>query len=149
MISGNKTISWKRSRPFVGILAVSALAVLPVFSQTKSSSGTDDALNKKSVVKRDPFWPVGYQPDPVRKPTEQKQNNVAPRVKTSWNDAMKSVVINGVSSRANNEFFAVINGQVKRVGDTVKLTHEGIIYTWAVDKITPPGSVKLRRVSAR
>ena len=72
-----------------------------------------------------------------------------PAVSSNWKDAMKKVVINGVSSRADDEFFAVINGQVKSIGETVTLKHEGTIYTWAVDSITPPGSVKLRRVSAK
>ena len=62
---------------------------------------------------------------------------------------MKKVVINGVSSSADNDYYAVINGEVKSVGDTVSVRMDSSVYTWAVDDIKPPGSVKLRRVSVR
>jgi len=113
-------------------------------AETKKTDGMDDALNEK----RDPFWPVGYVPDRIKKAVEKKNGQAESPAGSNWNEAMKKIVINGVSSRANNQFYAVINGQVKSVGDTVTLRYEGTIYTWAVDGIKPPGSVKLRRVSA-
>ncbi len=129
-------------------LFVTMLAIAASGDESKIVSGTDDAMNEGSSVRRDPFWPVGYAPESV-KPVEGQAKRVAkPTLENDWNTAMRKVVINGVSSRAKNEFFAVINGQVKSVGDNVTVNHEGTIYTWAVDSITPPGSVKLRRVSA-
>ena len=149
MTNVSKSISWKRSKLFIVVLGLSVGMGMPTHAQTKLVGGTDDALTQKPVVQRDPFWPVGYQPEPVEEAATEQKEIVIPKVSSNWNEAMKKVVINGVSSRASNEFFAVINGQVKSVGDTVTLSHEGTIYTWAVDSITPPGSVKLRRVSAR
>ena len=114
------------------------------------AGGTNDALEQEAVLKRDPFWPVGYTPKKIKSviPSENpKQSSV--KVDNSWNEAMKKVVINGVSSRADNAYIAVINGQIKSIGDTITINHGGTIYTWAVDGIEPPGSVKLRRVSAR
>jgi hypothetical protein len=135
---------------FVLALGLCLSAVPSAFSQTNKSGGTNDAKKDESVFKRDPFWPVGYVPENLKKAAvENDQIVTAPAVNNNWNEAMKKVVINGVSSRSDDEFFAVINGQVKSVGDTVTLNHEGTVYTWAVDSINPPGSVKLRRVSAQ
>ena len=119
-------------------------------AQTAVANGTNDALEQEAFIKRDPFWPVGYVPKIIKSvaPKGTSEQGVA-KVDNSWNEAMKKVEINGVSSRANNAYCAVINGQVKSVGDTVTINHGGTIYTWAVDGIEPPSSVKLRRVSAR
>lgn len=119
-------------------------------AQKAGTGGTNDALEQKAVLKRDPFWPVGYVPLDIKRlvpNVRPEQSN--DKVDNSWNEAMKKVEINGVSSRAKDAYCAVINGQVKSVGDTVTINHAGTIYTWAVDGIEPPGSVKLRRVSAR
>ena len=119
-------------------------------AHTAVANGTNDALEQEAFIKRDPFWPVGYVPKNIKSviPKGDPEQGVA-KIDNSWNEAMKKVVINGVSSRANNVYCAVINGQVKSVGDTVTINHSGTIYTWAVDGIEPPSSVKLRRVSAR
>lgn len=121
-----------------------------VQAQAVVANGTNDAIEQEAFIKRDPFWPVGYVPKIIANviPKGTSEQGVA-KVDNSWNEAMKKVEINGVSSRANNAYCAVINGQVKSVGDTVTITHGDTIYTWAVDGIEPPSSVKLRRVSAR
>lgn len=126
-----------------------AVLLLGQSSGIAQTNNIDDALTLKNVQKRDPFWPVGYVPKRIKTTApEQTEKVVLPIVNNDWNAAMKKIVINGVSSRADNEFFAVINGRVKSVGEEVTLTHEGMIYTWAVEEISPPRSVKLRRVSA-
>ena len=141
-------ISGKFSVLSIILLVLSIGLASTAYSQSNKSDGMDDALKEKSVPKRDPFWPVGYVPEGEVK-VDDEQKIVIPVVNNNWNEAMKNVVINGVSSRADHEFFAVINGQVKSVGERVTLKHEGTVYTWAVERITPPGSVKLRRVSAQ
>ncbi len=123
---------------------------MPYCLKAAPADGTDVAKKGATAIKRDPFWPVGYVPEHVKAAVlaKEKPEAVKPTVANDWNKAMRKVVINGVSSRADNEFFAVINGQVKSVGKTITVNHEGTVYTWAVDEIKPPGSVKLRRVSA-
>lgn len=146
MTNINKSGIRKTGRLCFPIVGIGLLLCSDSFSQTKSPGGTNDADIVVTASKRDPFWPVGYVPKElqkkevavVKKPTESND----------WSGAMKKVVINGVSSRANNEFFAVVNGEVKSVNDTVSVTHGGMTYTWAVASIKPPGSVRLRRVSA-
>lgn len=122
----------------------------PVQAQKAVADGTNDAQEQGTAVRRDPFWPVGYVPKKITSviPVEYSKNSEV-KVDNSWNEAMKKVVINGVSARAENAYFAVINGQIKSIGDTVTINHSGTLYTWAVDGVEPPDLVKLRRVSAR
>ena len=148
MTNVNKSKCWNSGKLLVPMLGIGILLSADCFSQTKPVSGTNDATSLGSVIKRDPFWPVGHVPESVRAANKKKTVVKKPTESNDWNGAMKKVVINGVSSRANNDFFAVINGQIKRVDDTISIIHGGVTYTWAVASIKPPGSVKLRRVSA-
>jgi hypothetical protein len=99
---------------------------------------------KISITARDPFWPVGYEPEKPENVEVMKLQTLADK---NWNEAMKQVVIQGVS-RVSGEYCAIINTKTKRVGESVSVEYGGVRYTWRVDGITPPGSVKLRRVSA-
>ena len=148
MTNINKSKLWKSGNLLLPMLGISFFLVSDSFSQTAVSGGTKDAKPLPTAVKRDPFWPVGYVPESVRIANVKKTVVKKPTENNDWNGAMKQVVINGVSSRSNNEFFAVINGQVRSVDDTISVNHGGVTYTWAVASIKPPGSVKLRRVSA-
>ncbi|MDF7809298.1 hypothetical protein P4E94_17770 [Pontiellaceae bacterium B12219] len=147
-MTNNKTYRrWRFASLKLSVIGTALLISASAFSQTKTTSGMNDAKTETSAVKRDPFWPVGFVPESQMK-DEKAVVVKKPTGNNDWSGAMKKVVINGVSSRANNEFFAVINGAVKSENDTVSVEHEGTIYTWAVASIKPPGSVKLRRVSA-
>ena len=130
--------------PMIGILVLSATTAL---SQTENGSGTNDANSVATSVKRDPFWPVGYVPEKIVQ-AKKKSTMKKTTVKNDWAGAMKKVVINGVSSKGKNDFYAVVNGELKSLGDTFSVDHNGTTYTWAVASIQPPGSVRLRRVSA-
>ena len=138
-----------RKRVQTLLLAGGVAGMAMTLSAEPAQSGTKDAIKGEAVVKRDPFWPVGYVPANAQVDVGESPPASPVRGSNSWNEAMKRVVINGVSSRADNEYFAVINGEVKSVGDTISIVLDSTVYTWAVDGIEPPGSVKLRRVSAR
>jgi len=139
-----------RHAAFRAVLLATAGVLLNV-AQVTAQDGMKDAQNGSAAMKRDPFWPVGYIPADVQVETGPAPAAASERSQggNSWNEAMKRVVINGVSSRSDSEYFAVINGEVKSVGDTVSVVLGNSTYTWAVDRIEPPGSVKLRRVSVR
>jgi hypothetical protein len=127
------------------------LSVASAYSKPNQGSGTNDAKKMEASEKRDPFWPVGYVPERIKNAALTDAQKTAKRLDGSkdWNSAMKQIVINGISSRANDEFIAVINGQIKSVGEHISVTQGGSVFTWAVDSIAPPGSVKLRRVSVK
>jgi len=127
---------------FVSLSIAFGMVAIP----SASATGGDRV---KLIGKRDPFWPVGYIPERLiaKEPPAEKVKSVP--VVGSWSVAMKTIVINGVSSRSNDDFFAVINGEIKSVGDTVTVKYGDAVYTWSVDSIRPPNSVKLRRVSVQ
>ena len=128
----------------VGLKAVPAADI-----QTSPSDGIDNAKVSKATA-RDPFWPVGYKPKwSIEKESDAHIEVVGKEGSTDWNKAMEQVEIQGVSSRAGNEFYAVINGEIKSAGETVSVTVDDVNYTWMIEGISPPSSVKLRRVSAR
>jgi hypothetical protein len=133
------------------VLILVFIGFITCISWAKSSDGINDAKKSMVTVMRDPFWPVGYQP--INRSGDEK--NVTEKVltasngSTDWNAAMKQVVINGVSSRGGNEYVAVINNEVKTVGETISITYGGTQYSWIVQSITPPKSVQLRRVSVK
>ena len=114
----------------------------------QQENGGTENVNNSSSETRDPFWPVGFVPEGKKEPVEKKEP-VAPVVEGGWSEAMNNVVINGVSSRADGDYYAVINREIKTVGQTVEVNYGGRTYTWTVDSIKPPGSVKLRRKSVR
>ncbi|HEY5652800.1 MAG TPA: hypothetical protein VIR63_00310 [Pontiella sp.] len=141
-------ISEQSARPtaWYVILVLWYLLVGGVMTATAELSGTNDAP-KQVAVRRDPFWPIGYVPEYV---TQEEIDPVAAQAPSDsgWDAARREVDINGVSSRSDNQFCAVINGQLMEVGDTLSVNYKGIIYTWEVEDIAASGSVKLRRVSA-
>lgn len=135
-----------RGWPLMILLLLGIVGFPPQPSQAKRNTGSVNALQGKAAGLRDPFWPVGYKPKPVvGSTTGMIQQMMSGDI--DWNEAMKQVVINGVSSRAGGEYIAIINNEVKSVGESVSIWYGGSRYTWKVDGIAPPGSVKLRRVS--
>jgi hypothetical protein len=128
---------------FCGLISSTALAV--------PSNGINNAKKDVVALARDPFWPVGYQPARVEGQEEiaRQQMLEGANSGTDWNIAMNQVIINGVSSRGGNEYVAVINNEVKLVGESVSIWFGGTHYTWKVKCVSPSGSVELRRVSAQ
>lgn len=148
MKAANKSNVCKRiGRSLIPIVGILILACPESFSKTNAGSGTDDAYKQSNTLKRDPFWPVGFVPERLVKVEKKVPKKVVPTGNKDWSGAMKMVSINGVSSR-NDKHFAIVNGELKSVGDTFSVEHGGTTYTWAVASIQPPGSVRLRRVSA-
>ena len=140
-----KTVLFKTLHGYLlATLLVGMAGVLPKLSMAESNDGRINAKEDVAFVKRDPFWPVGYTPEREGSPSETTPEQGVGG-SADWDEAMKQVIINGVSSRADNEYVAVINNEVKSVGEFVSIWLGGTRYTWVVDSITPPGSVKLRR----
>jgi len=149
-----------KTKPYLQLRNIRMVAVAVVIglvgtvnsaqTQKGAGSGIYNANDQTAALKRDPFWPVGYVPKNTRSVVQKISSEESPAtVDNSWNEAMKKVVISGVSSGADNAYFAVINGEIKSVDDIVTVNHGRSIYTWAVDSIKPPASVKLRRVSVK
>ena len=136
-----------KSRWLLFGLWVGLASVSPQRSHAEAEDGKNNASGGVVALGRDPFWPVGHTPKQELNQEIGKAPNKASQSKGAidWEEAMKQVVINGVSSRADDEYIAVINNEVKSVGESVSVRYDGAQYIWKVERITPPGSVKLRR----
>ena len=145
----------KPNRPQKLILFLSAILLsLPQFAisgeETKNGKSlitTNSTEKEEAPVIRDPFWPVGYEPPKGEEPEEITLPPV--ETKPDWAAAEKALKINGVSSRSNQEAFAIINGKVRAVGDNIAIRIGNRIYAWEIEAIAPPKTVKLRRISTK
>lgn len=118
-------------------------------AEGKGDGGTDSANTPSVAVVRDPFWPVGYVPEWIKNAGKKNQAlEMEDTGSSDWSAAMKQVAIQGIS-QSGNEFYAVINGEVKSVGESVSVKYGNSTYSWAVESISPPSSVKLRRISVK
>lgn len=147
----NKTVSSRKFSVVAVLLCLVGLQGAPyVNAQPVHKGGMEHAVASEAVTQRDPFWPVGYAPKRV---VEEKTNGEEAAVEkngsTDWDKAMKQVSIQGISSRAGSESFAVINGNIKCVGESISIRVDDVNYTWLIESIAPPSSVKLRRLSAQ
>lgn len=134
------------------LLFVGVEAKLFATPKSEELGGMYNAKINATAGLRDPFWPVGYKSKETAGKGQENKRTKAVEESTGnvdWKKAMKQVAIQGVSSRGGGEFFAVINGQVKGAGETVSVKLGGVTYQWMIDSVSPPSSVKLRRVSAR
>ncbi len=90
---------------------------------------------------RDPFWTVGYFPakwGEDRKPKKQMSSASEWRIPTS------QITVSGVS-RMGDRVMAIINGELKQVGELVEISYLGKIFQWKVSEIQSDGNVRFDR----
>ena len=106
--------------------------------------------------RRDPFWPVGFRPGKVKSSspgsdTNTVPTNVVPIVESpDWPKAesqLKFTTI--VEGQGGKKTFAMVNGQVLSVEETLAATCGNYMYVWTVRSISKETGVKLNRQSAR
>ncbi|MFC1467383.1 hypothetical protein ACFLQY_01635 [Verrucomicrobiota bacterium] len=114
-----------------------------------SEAGTQDAPERL----RDPFWPVGYEPEGWGAPVAEVAEGAAGQgagsassVDLAWDAALAKVKMAGVS-RKGNEVVVIINDRVRRVGSVVSVLHAGSRYRWRIDSVDKKGLLTLKRIS--
>ncbi len=97
------------------------------------------------VMRRDPFWPVGYEPPPEPVDGEPPPElvvdiePVAPEIEPpDWEAAAKSLNFQG-TFRARGRDLASVNGQIVEVGDMIGLRRAPWIYQWRITAIDLTG----------
>lgn len=95
---------------------------------------------------RDPFWPVGYFPDNWL--TAPKGEDTSPAAVSDWDAPAALIKVTGVS-RMGVRTAAIINGDVKAVGDLVEIRYSGRVYQWKLLDVQPDGRVKLERFAVK
>jgi hypothetical protein len=128
-------------------IAVSTLFILAVAVlgegdfDDAAGSRTNRFLNKSL---RNPFWPVGHVPEgwdagassAVSKKLMDESDWAAPAAK---------IRVSG-TSRMGNQTVAIINGDIKEVGDLIFVEYNDRIYKWKLNGVKATGKVSLERV---
>lgn len=157
----------KNSRLFDAGFAVCALlltACLSVFAQENSSMTTGAAHSKPAPADslnapvlqvsekwaqeplRDPFWPVGYfPPDWQQKTSFQGEPDLDG---SGWKTASGKIRISG-TSLLDGRAAAIINGELKRIGEQIDVLHEGKTYQWQIVGIDAEGRIQLKKLGIR
>ncbi len=91
---------------------------------------------------RDPFWPVGYYPPDWQSADMNEDVSALPG--SNWDVPTKLIRVTG-TSRMGNQTAAIINGEVKSIGDLVEIRYEGQVYQWTLKDVKPSGKVSLER----
>jgi hypothetical protein len=92
---------------------------------------------------RDPFWPVGWEPDVYGLAGRSGSRN-AGGIRL-WQDAMRRVDITGLIRTADGAYLANVRGVgVVEVGDIIWVDYDGMTYKWRVRAITERGIVPER-----
>jgi len=141
-------LAWEYS-----IICVILLTCTSVFSRNTQTAVTNTAPQNHQKILRDPFWPVGYFPEewgmnPAEKKKADEENKRKAISGKDWDIAIKKITINGICKTEDGELYAVINNQVKSIGELVAVDTKDQRYYWKIIDIQPPRNVKLQRVKA-
>ena len=95
---------------------------------------------------RDPFWPVGYfPPDWQQKTSFQGEPDLDG---SGWKTASGKIRISG-TSQLDGRAAAIINGELKRIGEQIDVLHEGKTYQWQIVGIDAEGRIQLKKLGIR
>ncbi len=120
-----------------------------------------------SPIIRDPFWPVGFDPNPpvptaapTPAPKPRPEIPLPPPVRlpepgdTEWSAARRQLaptVGRSVDPDGIERFFTILNNRLVNAGQTVSVTTPVFLFTWRVVRITEAGveflAVEARRLS--
>jgi len=123
---------------FVAVILIS-LAASPGFS-------ADNLKREFSLAPlRDPFWPVGYFPEDWQMSGSEPEEEQTEVSESNWDGPAAQIRVTG-TSRMDDKSVAIINGDIKEVGDFIEVSYSGQIYQWKLKKIDASGQVFLDRV---
>jgi len=89
---------------------------------------------------RDPFWTVGYFPPQWGEERLPKRAVSA----SEWRIPTSQLEVSGVS-RMGDRVMAIVNNDLKKVGDVVEIAYLGKVFQWKVSDIQADGNVRFDR----
>ena len=124
----------------VGWIAVLLVSLIAAPGWTIAS--LDESFSLEPL--RDPFWPVGFFPENWRtnEPDEEAPSQTSG---SDWDAPAAQIRVTG-TSRLDDRTVAIINGDLKEVGDFIEVSYSGRIYQWKLKEINASGKVLLDRV---
>jgi len=102
----------------------------------------DSSAAAPEPLVRDPFWPVGWKPEPV---SAGAAVGPARNAVTKWDEARNKIQLSGLSKNVRGDFVAILKGVgIVEAGDVVSVQHDGLFYKWKIKDITSKGIVPIR-----
>ncbi|HKL22410.1 MAG TPA: hypothetical protein VJ904_11435 [Tichowtungia sp.] len=126
-----------------GLLA--AATVCLISGSVVSETAEDETFPFKPL--RNPFWPVDYWPENWEAMNADEQNT-SMTSGARWETPASQISVTG-TSRMGDQTVAIINGEIKEVGDLIEVSHGGRTYQWRLKKIHPEGTVDIERVGIK
>jgi hypothetical protein len=127
-------------QPAIAPVASSATDPLP---QPVSAQKNSEVWEQELL--RDPFWPIGFFPEGWQKKSIKNDPNLDGQ---DWKVAASKISIDG-TSRMGDKTLAIINGELKNVGDQVVVVYKGKSYQWKIFGIDSSGKVQLKKQETR
>jgi hypothetical protein len=95
---------------------------------------------------RDPFWPIGFFPEGWQ--TKKSGPGGLNQEGSDWKAASGKIQISG-TSKLGGRTGAIINGEVRGVGDQIDILHAGKTYQWQIVGIDADGQVQLKKLGIK
>lgn len=122
--------------------------------EAKDDEVPDDRDSRASIAEtdRDPFWPVDYLPqdEQLERTREQQVDLDAQEQKKMarrWSEAQAMLVVSGFSRMGDEGYFAIVNGEMVRTGDTVGVETAAGSFYWKITAIDDDG-IRFKRMRA-
>jgi len=94
---------------------------------------TSDSAIRGTSVRRDPFWPVGYQPAQPRENEEKPDAEIQEQIE--W----PRLKLTGIT-RSSHGYIAIIDGVgLVETGDTISFERDGMVFRLRIDAIVKDG----------
>jgi hypothetical protein len=120
------------------------VAVVPIAEAAVPKK--EPAEGREQELLRDPFWPVGFFPqDWQQKSSAQSATDMAG---SGWKAAFAKLKVSG-TSRLGDRTAAIVNGELKNIGEQVEVLYEGRIYQWEIVGIDATGQIQVKRLGNR
>jgi hypothetical protein len=130
-------------------------------NKTTVTSAPPDSFEQILVKLRDPFWPIGWKPQPSSQetssqtpvvsqqpqPQSQTPTPTTPSETSDWEEAWKTIKI-----KAKSQNWAIIEGPAVipkgpvSTGDVVSVIYKGHKYRWEIISITREEGITAKRI---
>jgi hypothetical protein len=149
--AAGQTAAEKESNLFTTVSSVAeqpASTVQPAAQTAAGPARSPVDSHKESAEKweqellRDPLWPIGFFPEGWQKKTSAQGESDLDG--SGWKAAADKIRISG-TSRLGGRTAAIINGELKGVGDQIEVSHAGKTYQWLITGIDAEGRIQLKK----
>jgi hypothetical protein len=130
---------------FTGLTALLWIAAVSGLSADSTASASQNFPFAAERL-RNPFWPVDYQPDSWAKIEDGARSQ--PADDSNWDGPAAQLRVSG-TSQMGSRLVAIVNDEIKSIGELVEVHYSGSVYQWKVQDIQADGTVNLERYAVK